>query len=140
MALQRIEDWDKFLGPPQIVSNKTNKPSLRLDRKAASKAALSGDHWHDNMLKLVGSWFAMGNTEEEIHDLAEYHTLPGYTVEQTRPEIQKMIDGAKRKGFGLVIGNQRQAHGVIHQDTIYISPIISSYSRDRKGQRRKILD
>ena len=70
MALKRIEDWDKFLGPPQLVSNKTNEPPLRLDRKAASKAALSGDHWHDNMLKLVGSWFAMGNTEEEIHDLA----------------------------------------------------------------------
>ena len=137
MALQRIEDWDKFLGPPQLVSNKTNEPPLRLDREAASKAALSGDHWHDNMLKLVGSWFAMGNTEEEIHDLAEYHTLPGYTVEQTRPEIQKMIDGAKRKGFGLVIGNQRQAHGVIHQDTIYMNSHNQLLLLGPKGSKKK---
>ena len=43
MALQSIEDWDKFLGPPQLVSNKTNEPPLRLDRKAASKAALNGE-------------------------------------------------------------------------------------------------
>jgi len=98
MALKRIEDWDEFLGPPQIVSNKTTKPSLRLDREAASKAALSGDHWHDNMLKLVGSWVAKGNTEEEIHDLAGSHTLSGYTVEQTRHEIQKMITVPSARG------------------------------------------
>ena len=137
MALQSIEDWNKFLGPPQLVSNKTNEPPLRLDRKAASKAALSGDHWHDNMLKLVGSWIAKGNTEEEIHDLAESHTLSGYTVEQTRHEIQTMIDGAKRKGFGLVIGNQRQAHGVIHQDTIYMNSHNQLLLLGPKGSKKK---
>ena len=51
------------------------------------------------MLRQVGSWVAKGNTDDEIHVLAAAHTLPGYTVEQTAAEVQKMIDGARSKGF-----------------------------------------
>ncbi|MFL2812105.1 MAG: helicase RepA family protein [Paracoccaceae bacterium] len=96
MPLDRIEDWDKILKPLQLQSV---EPVQILDRSKASKAAMEGDHWNNNILRLVASWLAKGNTEEEIHILAQAHTLPGYTNEKTREDVQKMIDGAKNKGF-----------------------------------------
>ena len=42
---------------------------------------MSGDNWHNNLLALVASWVAKGNTDEEIHVLATSHTLAGYTLE-----------------------------------------------------------
>ena len=71
----------------------------KLDRVAASSAALSGDDWHDNMLKLVASWVSKGNTDEEIMSLAAKYTLDDYSSEETLNDIQVMIDGARNKGF-----------------------------------------
>jgi putative DNA primase/helicase len=99
MALRSIHDWDEILKPSKPTKNKAVNPVKKLDRPEASQAALKGDHWHDNMLRMVGSWVAKGNNDEEIHVLAAKHTLPEYTAEQTQQEIQKMIDGAKAKGF-----------------------------------------
>ena len=100
MALRSIHDWDEILKPSKPTKKKAVKPVKKLDRPEASQAALKGDQWHNNMVKLVGSWVAKGNNDEEIHVLAAKHTLPEYTAEQTQQEIQKMIDGARAKGFG----------------------------------------
>ena len=101
MALRSIDDWDEILKPSsKPTKKKAGKSVKKLDRHEASQAALEGDHWHDNMLRMVGSWIAKGNNDEEIHVLAAKHTLPEYTAEQTQQEIQKMIDGARNKGFG----------------------------------------
>jgi len=70
-----------------------------LDRSATSEAAMNGVDWHDNMLKLIASWVAKGNTDKEIHALAAQHTLDGYSEDETRHEVQVMIDGARGKGF-----------------------------------------
>jgi len=51
---------------------------------------MSGENWYSHMLRLVGSWVAKGNTDDEIHVLTAAHTLPGYTAEQTYAEVQKM--------------------------------------------------
>lgn len=99
MPLDRIEDWDKILEPLKVGTHNPSEQIQKLDRNLTSKAARSGDHWHDNMLRLTGSWVAKGNTDEEIHVLAAAHILPGYTPEKTCREVQKMIDGARAKGF-----------------------------------------
>ena len=99
MPLDRIENWDKILKPIIPTPKKAVNPTKKLDRMKASQDALSGNHWHENMLRLVGSWVAKGNTEEEIHKLAATHILPPHTAEQTRHDVQKMIDGAKDKDF-----------------------------------------
>ena len=70
-----------------------------LDRSATSEAAMNGVDWHDNMLKLIASWVAKGNTDAEIHSIASQHTLDGYSADETRHEVQVMIDGARGKGF-----------------------------------------
>ena len=99
MPLDRIEDWEKILLPSKSSLDKLHRPAKKLDRDLASKAALLGDHWHDNLLRLVGSWIAKGNTEEEVHVLAAKHTLLEYTPERTYQDVQIMIDGARAKGF-----------------------------------------
>ena len=83
----------------EIAVGSIASPFVKLDRAAASQAALSGDNWHSHVLQLFGSWVAKGNSDEEIHVLATSHTLAGYTLEQTSAEVQKMIDGARSKGF-----------------------------------------
>ena len=100
MALRSIDDWDAILKLSKPTKKKAVKPIKKLDRREASQAVLKGDQWHNNMVKLVGSWVAKGNNNEEIHVLAAKHTLPEYTAEQTQQEIQKMFEGARAKGFG----------------------------------------
>jgi len=100
MALQSIDDWGGILKPLKADKEKAFKATKPLDRNAASEAALEGDQWHNNMLRQVGSWVAKGNTDKEIHILAASHRHPEYSEEETYIEIQKMIDGARNKGFG----------------------------------------
>jgi len=40
-----------------------------------------------------------GLSDAEIHAITDAFTLPGYTQQDTRIEVQKMIDGARAKGF-----------------------------------------
>ncbi len=70
-----------------------------LDRTAAVQAATSGQDWHNNIIRLVASYVARGLTDPEIHALTDPLTLPGYTVDQTRREVQTAINGARAKGF-----------------------------------------
>ena len=99
MSLKRIEDWDDILEPLQLPLNKSAEPFKTLDRVATSEAALNGENWHDNVLRLVASWVATGQTDYEILTKAEHYTLSGYTVDQTKDDIQRMVDSARQKGF-----------------------------------------
>ena len=63
MPLQRIEDWDEIdpsMKLAQTAVGSIASPFVKLDRAAASQAALSGDNWHSHVLRLVGSWVAKG--------------------------------------------------------------------------------
>jgi len=112
MPLQRIEDWDE-IDPPVRLVERAVKPIassfVKLNRAAASQAAMSGDNWHNNLLALVASWVAKGNTDEEIHILAAEKTLLGYTPEQTFDEVQKMVSSARSKGFDQTGSNKTVA-------------------------------
>jgi len=70
-----------------------------LDRERARIQALSGKDWHDAVIRLTGSYVSKGLSDDEIHGLTDLLTLPDYTVEQTRAEVQTAIDGARRKGW-----------------------------------------
>lgn len=60
-------------------------------------ACVRGDQWHNNMVRLTGHLAATGRTTAEIMALADHITLPGYTVEQTRNEMAKALEGARAK-------------------------------------------
>lgn len=70
-----------------------------MDREAARIKALSGQEWHNEIIRLVASYVSKGLQDHEIHALTDQLTLRGYTVEQTRREVQTAIDGARRKGW-----------------------------------------
>jgi hypothetical protein len=70
-----------------------------LDREDAVQRALAGEEWHNNTIRLVASYVARGLSDDEIHGLTERLTLPGWTVADTRREVQAAIDGARRKGW-----------------------------------------
>ena len=59
----------------------------------------AGQNWHINSLKLTGRYVQRGLSDAEIHAITDAFTLPGYTQQDTRIEVQKMIDGARAKGF-----------------------------------------
>lgn len=70
-----------------------------LDRERLAIQALQGMEWHNAVIRLVASYVGKGLSDGEIHALTDPLTLSGYTVEQTRREVQTAIDGARRKGW-----------------------------------------
>lgn len=70
-----------------------------MDRAMAEADVLSGNNWHQNIVRLVASYVARGLSDSEIHAITDRLTLSGYTVEDTRREVQQAIDGARAKGW-----------------------------------------
>lgn len=95
--------------PARQPTSPASAPSLRidtggnyapaLDREQMAIQAMSGMEWHNAVIRLVGSYVARGLSDHEIHALTDPLTLSGYTVEDTRREVQTAIDGARRKGW-----------------------------------------
>jgi hypothetical protein len=63
-----------------------------MDRETARIKALSGEQWNIEVFRLVGSYVRKGLEDHEIHTLTDPLTLTGYTVADTRAEVQNMID------------------------------------------------
>lgn len=57
----------------------------------------NGSAWHNAMIRLVAHMAAIGRTSAEILALADNITLPGYSVEQTRREMETALLGARSK-------------------------------------------
>ena len=70
-----------------------------MDRALAEAKIAAGEHWHDNIIRLVASYVSKGLSDSEIHALTDRFTMPPYTVEDTRREVQQAIDGARAKGW-----------------------------------------
>ena len=79
--------------PPSALPIGTSNLSV----EACLARIRSGDHWHDNLVRLTGHWIARGWSNAEIITAAESLTLPGYTIAQTRREVAAMIEGGRRK-------------------------------------------
>jgi archaellum biogenesis ATPase FlaH len=63
-----------------------------MNRERTAIQALSGQEWNNAVLRLVGSYVRKGLSDSEIHALTDPLTLGGYTVQETRAEVQDMID------------------------------------------------
>jgi hypothetical protein len=53
--------------------------------------------WHNDVLRLVAHLVEVGTSDAVILAMAEGLTLPGWTAEQTRRDIWRMADAARRK-------------------------------------------
>jgi len=98
--------------PTLVQSGAEQAPAAKPEYSAASKlligttgvsvdscmsAVRAGDHWHNNLLRLVGHWIGRGWSDAEIHAAAYSMTLTGYTIDDTRREVAQMIAGGRRK-------------------------------------------
>ncbi len=81
--------------PSTVPTLQIGTSNLSVD--ACIAAIRAGDHWHDNMLRLVGHWISRGMTDKEILSLASTFTLAGYTAADTRREVGQMIAGGRKK-------------------------------------------
>jgi RecA-family ATPase len=60
-------------------------------------ACRSGSEWHNNMIRLVAHLAAIGRSSAEILAMADHITLPGYTVGQTRSDMETALRTARQK-------------------------------------------
>ena len=66
-------------------------PESDLNNDQLIAQAKADERWHYATLVLVGRLFVEGHTDHEIHVVTDELTTAGYTVDQTRDEVQKMI-------------------------------------------------
>ena len=99
MVLQNIDHWKDILGLESAIIKLSIPETTNFNTKKALQEALAGHDWYLNVLRLVGSWVAKGLNDEEIYKRSEALTLSGYTIENTKLDIQPMIEGARTKGF-----------------------------------------
>lgn len=93
-----------------------------LDREQTRIQALSGKDWHDAVIRLVGSYVSRGLEDHEIHQLTDPLTLAGYTVEETRAEVQTAINGARSKGWTPETPRETIAQEITPEDAEKIEP------------------
>ena len=86
--------------PKTSIASQVFAPRTSLDPSRLEAEASQGVNWHSNVLRLVGHMIANGATDFEVHATTDALTLDGYTVAQTRREVQSMADSARVKGFG----------------------------------------
>jgi len=113
MSLPNIQYWNNIFPPLEPLFTARSDEPTPLNRDVASQAAMHGQNWHANILRLVGSWVAKGNTDAEIRTLAEKHTLPSYTLAQTWQDVQPMSAGARRKNYDAPANNNERHDGPV---------------------------
>lgn len=120
-----------FTAAPQAATQPTagalsiDTGAQALDRERARIQALSGQEWHHSVVRLVASYVSRGLSDDEIHGLTDPLTLAGYTLDQTRREVQTAIDGARRKGWTPdTTGQEHQFREMTEAEKDAIEPIM----------------
>ena len=90
----------------------------RLDQESLQQQATQPHQWHHSVLRLSASLVAEGKTDDEVHAIKSRLTCAPHTVEETRAQVQTMIDGARAKRFGSKFKNTQD-----HQPSSSIEPI-----------------
>lgn len=62
-----------------------------------------GNNWHNNIVSLVGYYVSQGWSASQVHDVTDGLTLSGWSVDQTRREVQMAYDGAINKGYMPIV-------------------------------------
>lgn len=68
-----------------------------VDVRSCMEAARSDQHWHENVRALTAHWTSKGWSNAEILAVADHLTVAGYSVEQTRREMARLVSSARQK-------------------------------------------
>jgi hypothetical protein len=88
--------------------NGHDKEPLDLDALRKSLTGETPHEWHAAMLAMVAHLVSKGAEDWFILDWSLQYRWPGYSEKQTRADVQTMIDGARKKGFGPDPQQQQQ--------------------------------
>ena len=94
---------------PKVAEPKTPLLPMYSFKQPRLLEVIANEGWHNTVLKRVGSMVACGEDDEAIHRFTDDLTLEGYSLEDTRAEVQRMIDGARAKGFGTELAQESSA-------------------------------
>lgn len=104
--MNTIDELIEAFPAPEELKHSTAHKALRathrrVDAEAAIQQMQEGRNWHDNMVRVVGSFVARGWPDEAILMVAQEWRLDGYSMEETKREVATAIQGARNKGFGF---------------------------------------
>mgnify|MGYP006065179247 CR=1 FL=1 len=91
------------------------------------------------MLRLTAHFVSAGYTPQQIHAITDQLTLSGYTIEQTRQAVQKMIDGAKNKGFEKTAKTFSTVSDKQDSISIYVSPQLKTWEKPKTTSSKLLL-
>ena len=72
--------------------------------------------WNSSLLRLTKGLVAEGKTDEAIHAVTDGLTTDGYNIEQTRKQVQPMIDGARAKFGDGAARNTANVYAMLTED------------------------
>ena len=82
----------------KITGDHESKVSWKSGRYESHLVVSSGN-WHDPVLRETARMVRRGLSDEEIFSIMERHTLPGWSLADTRKEVSEMVRSARKKGF-----------------------------------------
>ena len=105
---------------PQIMLNKLkgktakpnaqpNVPQIKTTEELAKQSQETG-RWNESLLSVTKNLVREGRSDAEIHAVTDKLTTSDYTVEDTRKQVQPMIDGARSKPLGKFHPNAANTH------------------------------
>jgi len=101
-----VQDDEPTPAPDWLPGTKESKPSefgVSKDKQSDKDLIdlIKTGQWIENIMKLVARYVQRGLHDDQIHAVTDLLTLKGYTVDDTRKDVQKLIDGARRKGWDV---------------------------------------
>ena len=101
-----VQDDEPTPAPDWLPSTKESKPfEFGASKEKQSDKDLidliKTGRWIENIMRIVARYVQRGLHDDQIHAVTDLLTLKGYTVDDTRKDVQKLIDGARSKGWGV---------------------------------------
>ena len=91
--------------------------------------------WNSSILQVTKNLVAEGKTDEAIHAVTDGLTTDGYNIEQTRKQVQPMIDGARAKFGDGAARNTANVYAMLTED----QPWSSVFAFDELANREMII-
>jgi hypothetical protein len=87
----------KTSSPETLNLNLVPSKPAGFDREEAMLNSQLPQQWHNNLLRLVASYVKEGKSDHQIHAITDELTCNGFTIYETRSDVQIMIEGARKK-------------------------------------------
>ena len=89
----------KLQGHTAKAPKRSTAPRIKTTEELAEQSQETG-RWNESLLNITKNLVREGRSDAEIHAVTNKLTTSDYTVQDTRSQVQPMIDGARAKPLG----------------------------------------